>query len=88
MLDPGDGVSRSGLPEGRRHDFPPRDLPRRDPMDYLILVSKEKETGNYSKWQASFLRKSDVGRFQSYHVHDLDRYFLVMLEGLDLPAPR
>lgn len=54
----------------------------RNPEDYLILASKEKKGNNYSKWQTSFLKKSDIHTFIRYNPDYSRQYYLVWDETM------
>lgn len=54
----------------------------RNPDDYLILASKEKKDNNYTKWQTSFLKKSDVHTFIRYNPNYCRQYYLVWDETM------
>lgn len=54
----------------------------RNPQDYVILAAKEKKGSNYSKWQTSFLKKSDMPHFKKYHPNYRSKYFVVWEENL------
>ncbi len=49
----------------------------RNPEDYIVLASKEKGSKNYSKWQASFLLKSELDNFKKYHPDYTGKYYIV-----------
>jgi len=61
------------------HESEPDCIPilYRNPEEYVVLATKERNGTNYSKWQASFLRKSDIGSFKQYHPDYLNKYFRV-----------
>jgi hypothetical protein len=56
----------------------------KNPNEYIILASKEKTGTNYSKWQTSFLRKSDIEMFKKYNPDYSKKYFVVN-ESIKLP---
>lgn len=61
------------------HEAEPDCIPilYRNPEEYIILASKERNGTNYLKWQASFLKKSDINSFKQYHPDYLNKYFRV-----------
>jgi hypothetical protein len=55
----------------------------RDPTEYIILASKERNGSNYSKWQASFLKKADIPTFKEHNPKYWQRFYEVWEENID-----
>lgn len=49
----------------------------RDPAEYVILASKERNGTNYSKWQTSFLKKTDIQLFKEHNPNYNTRFYLI-----------